>query len=228
MENVVTLNAESRQEVGKKIAKKLRKEGRIPAIIYGEHKESIPISLSVSDIKTILKSNTGENTVLRIHRDDIQVDAMLKEIQYDYLSDNIIHVDLIRIDLNKMVNISVQVVIKGEPIGVKVEGGIFDFMTRELKVRCLPTQIPREFVLDVSEMTTGDSIKVEDMDIPESTIIMSDSHTVICAVAARGAAEEEEEEEVLEGVEGEEAAAEDGEAKPEETGDKKDKKDKKE
>ncbi len=222
MENVVTLNAESRQEVGKKIAKKLRKEGRIPAIIYGEHKESIPISLSVADIKAILKSDTGGNTVLRIHRDDIKVDAMLKEIQYDYLSDHIIHVDLIRIDLTKPVNISVPVTIQGDPIGVKVEGGIFDFMTRELKVRCLPTQIPNEFVLDVSHLETGDSIKVEDMEIAESIKVMSDLHTVICAVAVRGAAEEEEAEEAeegeegVEGEEGEEAAE-----KPEEAGDKK-------
>jgi len=214
MENVVTLNAESRHEVGKKIAKKLRKQGRIPAIIYGEHKESIPISLSVSDIKTILKSDTGENTVLRIHRDDMQVDAMLKEIQYDYLSDHVIHVDLIRIDLNKSVNINVPVVVQGEPIGVKVDGGIFDFMTRELKVRCLPTQIPREFVLDVSEMQTGHSIKVEDMEVAEGIKIMSDPHTVICAVAARSGAEEAEEAEEGE----EEEAAEAAEEKPEETG----------
>lgn len=213
MENVVTLNAESRHEVGKKIAKKLRKQGRIPAIIYGEHKESIPISLSVSDLKTILKSDTGENTVLRILRDDMQVDAMLKEIQYDYLSDHIIHVDLIRIDLNKSVNINVPVVVQGEPVGVKVDGGIFDFMTRELKVRCLPTQIPNEFVLDVSGMQTGHSIKVEDMEVAEGIKIMSDPHTVICAVAARGGAEEEAEE----AEEGEEAA-EAAEEKPEETG----------
>jgi len=214
MENVVTLNAESRHEVGKKIAKKLRKQGRIPAIIYGEHKESIPISLSVSDLKTILKSDTGENTVLRIHRDDMQVDAMLKEIQYDYLSDHIIHVDLIRIDLNKSVNINVPVLVQGEPIGVKVDGGIFDFMTRELKVRCLPTQIPREFVLDVSEMQTGQSIKVEDIEVAEGIKIMSDPHTVICAVAARSGAEEAEE--AAEGEE--EEAAEAAEEKPEETG----------
>jgi len=214
MENVVTLNAESRHEVGKKIAKKLRKQGRIPAIIYGEHKESIPISLSVSDLKTILKSDTGENTVLRIHRDDMQVDAMLKEIQYDYLSDHIIHVDLIRIDLNKSVNINVPVLVQGEPVGVKVDGGIFDFMTRELKVRCLPTQIPREFVLDVSEMQTGQSIKVEDIEVAEGIKIMSDPHTVICAVAARSGAEEAEE--AAEGEE--EEAAEAAEEKPEETG----------
>ncbi|MCU0288859.1 MAG: 50S ribosomal protein L25 [Acidobacteria bacterium] len=130
MENVMTLKAESRNEVGKKIAKKLRRDGRIPAIIYGEKEESIPISLAVSDIKIILKSKSGENTVLKIHRDNTQMDAMLKEVQYDYLSDTIIHADLIRIDLNKPVVVNVPIVVTGEPVGVKVEGGFFEFITR--------------------------------------------------------------------------------------------------
>ena len=113
-------------------------------------------------------------------------------------------------------SINVPVTITGEPVGVKVEGGIFDFMTRELRVRCLPTQIPNEFVIDVSGLHTGDSIKVEDMETDEDIKMMSDPHTVICAVNVKGAVEEEAveeegEEEAAEVAEGEEAA----EAKPE-------------
>jgi large subunit ribosomal protein L25 len=220
MENLMTLKAESRQEVGKKIARKLRKEGRIPAIIYGEHKESIPISLLKSDVKAILKSETGGNTVLRIKRDNIQVDAMLKDIQYDYLSDNILHVDLIRVDLNQSVNVSVPVVTTGEPIGVKVEGGIFDFITRKIKIKCLATKIPKEFKIDITDLHAGHSIKIEDIEVEEGIKILSDSHTTICAVTAKGAAEE-----VIEEAEEEE----EGEApkeKPEETEDKDKEKDK--
>lgn len=213
MENVITLNAEPRQEVGKKIAKKLRKQGRIPAIIYGEHKESIPISLNTADIKAILKSDTGENTVLRIQRENIQVDAMLKEIQYDHLSDQIVHADLVRIDLNKSVNVHVPITITGEPIGVKVDGGIFDFMTRELRVRCLPTRIPKEFVIDVSGLHSGHSIKVEDIEVGEGVKMMSDLHTVICAVSIKGGAEEVAEEAEGEAAEAEEAPAEESESK---------------
>ncbi len=214
MENLMTLKAESRQGVGKKIAKKLRKEGRIPAIIYGEHKESIPISLLKSDVKTILKSETGGNTVLRIQRDNIQVDAMLKDIQYDYLSDNIIHVDLIRVDLNKSVNVSVPVVTKGEPVGVKVGGGIFDFITRKIKIRCPVSKIPKEFTIDVADLHPGHSIKIEDMEVEDGIKILSDPHTVICAVTAKGAVEE-----VVEEAE-EEVGVEVPEEKPEETEDK--------
>jgi len=214
MENLMTLKAESRQEVGKRIAKKLRKEGRIPAIIYGEHKETIPISLLKSDVKAVLKSETGGNTVLRIQRDNIQVDAMLKDIQYDYLSDNIIHVDLIRIDLNKKVNVSVPVVTTGEPVGVKVGGGVFDFITRKIKVRCLVSKIPKEFKIDVTDLHSGHSIKIEDMEVEDGVKILSDPHTVICAVTAKGAVEE-----VVEEVE-EEEGVEVSEEKPEETEDK--------
>lgn len=208
MENVINLKAESRQDVGKKIAKQLRKTGRIPAIIYGENKESLPISLAVADVKAILKSAKRENAVLNIQRDDIEVAAMLKEVQYDYLSDNIIHADLLRIDLAKKVNVNVHVEVEGTPVGVKVDGGIFDFMTREIRIRCLPTDIPEKFSIDVSELHTGDSIKAEELPIPEGVQLLTDSHAVICGVAVRGAAEEEEvvEEEEGEAVEGEEAA----------------------
>jgi large subunit ribosomal protein L25 len=213
MENVVNLKAESRIGVGKKIARNLRKAGKIPAIIYGLDKESIPISLSLDDIKNILKMEKGQNTILRIERDDkIHVEAMLKEIQYDYLSDNIIHADFIRIDLNKPIDVSVPVVAKGEPIGVRVEDGIFDFITRHVEVRCLPTMIPSEIKIDVSDLHSGHSIKVEELEVGEGVQFISDPNIVICAVNAKRGVEElaEVEEEAPE----EEAAAEE---KPEES-----------
>ena len=131
MENILNIKAESRKEVGKGISKKLRAEGKIPAIIYGGKREAIPISLWVKDVKSILKSEKGENTILSIHRDDVKVDAMLKDIQYDFLSNNIIHVDFIRIELDRLIEVYVPVVLIGEPIGVKLEDGIFDFISRE-------------------------------------------------------------------------------------------------
>ena len=204
----MTIKAESRKEVGKKIAKKIRKQGKVPAIIYGGERESIPISILMTDLKEILKSEKKGNTILRIHRDNIQVDAMLKEIQYDYLSDNIIHVDFIRVDLNKPIVVSVPIVIKGESIGVKVEDGIFDFVTREVKLSCIPAKIPKEIEVDVSELHIGHSIKVESLQFGEDIQLISDPSSVICSVTVKGKVEEvvEEvvEEEAEEGEEGEE------------------------
>jgi large subunit ribosomal protein L25 len=213
MENIMSVNAESRKEVGKQIAKRLRREGKIPAIIYGENIESIPISLTLSDIKNILKSEMGENTILRIHRDDMQVDAMLKEVQYDYLSTNIIHADFIRIDLNKTIDVNVPILLTGEPIGVRVEDGILDFVRREVELRCMPTKIPEKIEVDVSELHIGHSLKIGSLEIDKDLELISDPNLVVCAVSVKGAAEVEEveEEELEEGVEGEEGETTEGE-----------------
>lgn len=214
MEEIMNLRAESRTEVGKEISKKLRKEGKIPAIIYGGDRESIPISILTKDIKKILRMEKGENTILRIHRDDLKVDAMLKTLQYDYLSDNIIHADFIRIDLEKPIEVNVPVVIHGEAIGVRLEDGIFDFVNREIKVKCIPSKIPKEIVLDVTDLHTGHSIKLEEVEVDEEVEFLSDPQTVICSVSVKGIVEEEVvEEEVEEEVEG--AEEKEGEKKDE-------------
>lgn len=193
---IMSIKAESREGVGKQVAKKLRKQGKIPAIIYGERKESIPISIELADVKTILKSEKGENTVLKIHRDNIEVDAMLKEIQYDYLSDHIIHADFLRLDLYKPVTAWVPIMVNGEPIGVKLEDGILDFITRDIQVKCLPTKIPKEIVVDISGLHSGNSIKAEDLEVGEEIQLVSDPYRVICAVISKAKAEVEEEVEV--------------------------------
>lgn len=210
MENIMRINAESREGVGKRVAKQLRRQGKIPAIIYGERKESIPISIELDDVKTILKSEKGENTVLKIHRDNIEVDAMLKEIQYDYLSDHIIHVDFLRLDLDKPVTAWVPIVVKGESIGVKVEDGIFDFITRDIQVKCLPTKIPKEIVVETSGLHAGHSIKAEDLEVAEGIQLVSDLNRVICAVISKAKPSAEEVAEVEE--EAAEAPAEQPEA----------------
>ncbi len=215
MENIINVKAEAREQVGKKVAKKLRREDRVPAIIYGGKKETIPISISREDLSIILRSEKGNNAILRIHRADVIVDAMLKEIQYDYLQDTPIHVDLIRIDLKKEVDISVPVTIVGDAIGVREEDGIFDFVTRSLDLRCLPTQIPNTITVDVSELHAGNSIKLEDVDIPGEIHFLSDPRSVICAVTSKVAEEVEEVEEV-ETVEGEEAESSEEETPAEE------------
>lgn len=193
MENVMKISAKSREGVGKQVAKQLRREGKIPAIIYGEKKDSIPISIELADVKAILKSEKGENTVLKIQRDNIEVDAMLKEIQYDYLSDHIIHADFLRLDLSKPIIAWIPIVVKGEPIGVKLEDGIFEFITREIQVKCLATKIPKEIVVEISGLHAGHSIKAGNLELGEEIRLVSDSHRVICAVASKIKAEAEEE-----------------------------------
>lgn len=193
MENIFTIQAEKRVEKGKKISKQLRKNGKLPAIIYGGNVESLPVAVTVEDIKQVIKSESGENSILRIVAgEDSQQDAMIKEIQYDYLSSDIIHLDFIRIDLTKPVEVHVPVVLEGTPIGVKMEDGLLDFVTREVHVRCLPAKIPRMFKLDISQLHSGHSLKVEDLQKDDDVQFTSSMNTVICAVISKTKEEEHE------------------------------------
>jgi large subunit ribosomal protein L25 len=186
MENVITINAELRKEISKKARKDLRSLGKIPAVIYGITAESIPISVSLGDIKGIMKSENKDNSILRIQQGEkTKFDAMIKDIQYDYLSDHIIHVDFIRIDLNKPVDVEVPIVLEGEPIGVKTEDGLLEFIQREILVRSLPTSIPKEIRIDISGLHIGQSVKVENLAKSDAYQFISPANTVICAVAAK-------------------------------------------
>ncbi len=209
MENIKEIQAKSRQKRGKKFAKQLRKSGMIPAIIYGGDKEAIPVSLKLEDVKSILKTEKKENSILRFNRDDIFLDAMLKELQYDYLGDNIIHADFIRIDLEKTIDVYVPVVLTGTAVGVKMEDGVMDFVTREVQVRCLPIDIPAKIEIDVTEMHSGDSLKVSDLNIDKDKItFLSSENTVLCSITAQASSLEDEESEDEEAGEIEEEASE--------------------
>ncbi len=186
MENIITIHAEPRKDISKKARKGLRASGKIPAVIYGITAESVPIAVSLADIKGIMKSENKDNSILRITQGEkTKFDAMIKEIQYDYLSDHIIHVDFIRIDLNKPVDVEVPVLLDGEPVGVKTEDGLLEFIHREVLVRSLPTSIPREIRIDISGLHINQSIKVENLARNDAYQFISPANTVICAVAAK-------------------------------------------
>jgi large subunit ribosomal protein L25 len=186
MENLITIKADLREDISKRACKSLRAEGKIPAIVYGITAESIPISVALSDIKGIMKSEKKENSILRIVQSDkAKFDAMIKEIQYDYLSDHIIHVDFIRIDLSKPVEVEVPIVLEGEAIGVKTEDGLLEFIHREILVRSLPTSIPKEIRVDISGLHLGQSFKVENLVKNDDYQVLSPANTVICAVAVK-------------------------------------------
>ena len=186
MENIITINAEKRNEISKRASRELRAQGKIPAVIYGITAESVPIAVNLADVKGVLKSENKENSILRIIQGEkSKFDAMIKEIQYDYLSDHIIHVDFIRIDVNKPVEVEVPVVLEGEPIGVKTEDGLLEFIHRQVLVRSLPTSIPKEIRIDISGLHLNQSIKVENLPKNDIYQVLSSANTVICAVATK-------------------------------------------
>ncbi|HOP60333.1 MAG TPA: 50S ribosomal protein L25 [Candidatus Saccharicenans sp.] len=201
----VVIKAETRKEVGKNAAGRLRRQGLVPAILYGGKTASQPLTLKKKDILEILKSQTGENTIFRVTIDSQEKDVMLKDIQINPVTDELTHVDLIEISMDKPVRVAVPVELVGEPVGVKVEGGVADFLLRELEVECLPREIPESIKIDISNLHIHQSIKVQNLDLPAGVKVYADPNAaivVISSVAEEAAPAPTEE--VIEGAEAKE------------------------
>ncbi len=203
----LVIKAEKRENFGKNASRVVRREGRVPAILYGAGLDNVALTLDKKDMFSILKSETGENTLFVVSFDSEKKDAMIKELQINPVSDELLHVDLIQIVMDKMIRVAVPVVLIGEAVGVKTEGGFVDFSSREIEVECLPKDIPESIEVDIEELHLHQSVKVEDISAPEGTVITSDSEMVLVLIQAPAKeeepeVEEEEEEEVM--AEGEE------------------------
>jgi large subunit ribosomal protein L25 len=178
----LTIPSQPREAFGKNVSYRIRQSGRIPAILYGEGRPNVALVLDKKDVIKILKSETGLNTLFKITIEGAERDVMIKDVQIDPLSDQLIHADLIQIDMNKTVRVEVPIELLGEAIGVKTEGGFIDFMTRELLVECLPAMIPEHLTVDVSELHLHQSIKVSDVALPEGIKLITDPGAVVALV----------------------------------------------
>jgi len=177
-----TVKAEKRDAFGKNASRRLRKQGLIPAVLYGEGMASVPLVLTKKDVILILKSDTGENTIFKVAFDSKAQDAMFKDVQIDSSTDELMHADLIQISMDKAIRVNVPVLLQGDPIGVKTEGGFVDFMTREVEIECLPKDIPENIKIDISPLHLHQSIKVSDMATPEGVKLISDPSSVVVLI----------------------------------------------
>jgi large subunit ribosomal protein L25 len=200
------IKGEKRSRFGKNASRKLRREGKVPAILYGKGEPGIPLALDKKDIFEILRSETGENTLFKTSFDSGSWDTMIKDVQVDPVSDEILHIDLIQIAMDKTVKVSVPVLITGEAVGVKTEGGFVDVITREVEVECLPQSIPEHIEVNISALHLHQSIKIEGITPPPEVEIMDDPQSIVVLIEAPTKEEvvEAEEEEVEVMVEGEE------------------------
>ncbi len=196
----VTIKASKRENLGKNASRRLRKQGKMPVILYGFQSAPVPLVLEKKDIFKILRSETGENTIFKVSFDSDTKNVMLKEIQKDPVTDEILHADLIQIAMDKAIQVSVPIVLKGEATGVKAEGGFIDFVTREVDIECLPKSIPENIEVDISSLHLNQALKIEDIVPPEGVKILTDVSTVIVLVAAPSVEEvevEAKEEEII-------------------------------
>ncbi len=198
------ISAEKRDERGKNAARRIRREGRIPAILYGSGSESVPLVLEKKDVFSILKSETGENTIFQVSFQEQKQNVMIKDYHQDVVSDEIKHVDLIRVAMDKAIRVTVPVTLTGEAVGVKAEGGFVDVVTREIGVECMPGDIPECIDVDITELHLNQSLKVEDLEIIPGVKFTSEANAVVVMIHAPVAEEEIEEEAEEEEIMGEE------------------------
>jgi len=177
------IKAEKRDVFGKNACRRIREAGRIPAVLYGEGKAALPLTLDRKDIIAILKSESGENTIFKVSFDSKTQDAMIKEIQVDPVSHQLLHADLIQISMEKTIRVSVPLLLQGEAVGVKSEGGFVDFMTREVDIECLPKDIPEHITIDISGLHLHQSLKIGDITPPEGVRLISDPSSVVVLIS---------------------------------------------
>lgn len=194
----LVIKAEKRERFGKNASRAVRREGRIPAILYGSGMDNVALTLDKKDLFSILKSETGENTLFVVSFDSEKRDAMIKEFQVNPVSQELIHVDLIQIAMDKEIRVAVPIVLIGDAVGVKAEGGFVDFSSREIEIECLPRAIPEHIEVDISDLHLHQSIKIGEIEAPEGAKITSDPESVIVLIQAPAKEEEVEVEEVLE------------------------------
>jgi large subunit ribosomal protein L25 len=195
------LDAEQRQEVGRGKVKDLRDAGFVPAVVYSEGKNSTPIKLSHRQLVQLVHHHRIESAVINLKvKDDKKKSrpCLIKEIQYDPVHGEIVHVDFNEISLTKEIKVNVPVVAKGDAVGVKQEGGSLEHILWELEVECLPTAIPKEIEIDITNLKLKDSIHVKDVVPPAGVKILNDPGAIILTVA-----EPMKEEVVVAPVEGE-------------------------
>lgn len=164
MVDEVKLNVDIRKDLSGHRINELRQNGKLPAIVYGPDFENAPIIIDEKEFKEAISTEHGENVLIKLKIGAKRsVTTIIKEIQVHPVTNKIIHIDLFQINLTQEIEVEVPLEVEGESPGVKNEGGVLDHIVRNVKVKCLPADIPDKFVLDVSALNIGDSLKIKDI-----------------------------------------------------------------
>lgn len=193
---MAVLKANSRTESGSRIARRLRSKGMVPAIIYGHGEQTISITLNQHELDVAI--HHGER-LMEIDLEGKGHNVLIKDVQYDTFGNEILHVDLTRVNLDERVEVTVPVVLRGTPAGA-ADNGVLQQSASDVSIECVVTAIPEEIRVSVIELGVGDSLTAADLPLPEGARLLTEPDTQICSITVL--AEEVKAEE----VEGEEAA----------------------
>ena len=206
-----TLSAASRGELKTAASRRLRRAGKIPAVIYG-HRDPLPVAIDAHDFSRKFKI-ISESQIIQITVDGERYDVLIKSYQEDILTGAIKHIDFFEIEAGKLLRTNISIHLTGSSIGVR-EGGILEQPLHDVEVECLPQDLPDTFQVDITSLAVGDSIHVARLEAPEGVRILTNEDQVVALVAAaRVEIEEEEAAEAEEGeIEGEESRADEEQA----------------
>lgn len=232
------LEAQPREAGTKNHARRVRREGKIPAVVYGAGKDATPVAVDPRHVLRILRSDSGHNTIFDLAMNGEQTKAMIVDWQYEPIKGSLLHIDLKRIAMDKTLRVSVPIMLQGVAAGVKNEGGILEHILREVEIECLPADIPSHIDVDISHLTFGKVLRVADLPHNEKIKFLTDENQPIAhvtavkeevapapeAVAAEAAAAPAEPEVIKKGKA---ETVEEGEAEPADKGAKTEKKEKK-
>jgi large subunit ribosomal protein L25 len=183
-----TLEAVKRDGRGKNEANRLRASGQIPAVLYGTRTddnkapESMPVAVDPKAVLKILRSESGANTLITLRVAGSESRVMVKEYQLDPITHALLHLDFYQLAMDKMITVTVPVLLKGEPRGVKTQGGLLDFVTREIQIQSLPTDIPEHIDVDVSELMLNQAIRLRELPENPKWKPISDPDTMLVHV----------------------------------------------
>ena len=181
-----------REKFGKAAIRDLKKQGMIPAVVYGLNEPPVAIAISPKAVARVLATDAGMNSVMFLQREgtDIQRHVIIKDLQRDPITGRLRHVDFMRVDMSHKVRVKVPVRLVGTAIGVKSEGGVLDFAHREIEVECLPSLIPAHIDVDVTALKVGDSIRFDQLSLIPNVALVGDAHQVVCSIHGKAAEEE--------------------------------------
>jgi len=181
----ITVTAEVRSSRGKNEARRTRREGNIPAVVYGAYQDAISVSVNPKELNKIIRSSTGLNTIFNLTiAGGETTPVMVVDQQIDPIKGHLLHADLKRIDLTKRIRVTVPVHTEGEAAGVKVQGGLLEIISRAIEIECLPDEIPEGFTVNVSDLMIGQSKRASDVALAGSMKLTSAPESVIAHVVA--------------------------------------------
>lgn len=189
------LEANPREAGTKNEARRVRREGKIPAVVYGAGKDALPVSVDPRHVLRILHSENGHNTIFDLavvhpsgnggeNAKAETAKAMIVDWQYEPIKGHLLHIDLKRIAMDKALRVNVPIILQGVPAGVKTEGGILEQMLREVEIECLPADIPGHLDVDVSELTFGKVLRVSDLPHNEKLRFLTEANQPVAHVTS--------------------------------------------